>query len=105
MAVGTVPLKFATGVKVKLPSLLIRSVPTPAMVAVSSALNVFPSMVKSTTVTLPSALEVPVSTLSDNDVSSSTLNDSLASVKSSLTGVTVMLSVEVSLVPLPSVVV
>ena len=88
MAVGTVPLKFATGEKVKLPLLLIRRVPTPAITASWPALNVFPSMVKSTTVTGPSALDVPVSTLSDNEMSSSTLNDSSASVKSSLTGLT-----------------
>ena len=75
------------------------------MVAVWPALNVpvTPSMLKLTTLTWPSTLLVPVRTLPDSAVSSKVETFSLASVKLSLTGVTLMFSVEVSLGPEPSV--
>ncbi|MNR58529.1 hypothetical protein D3C85_1795520 [compost metagenome] len=60
-------------------------------------------MVKLTTLTGPSTLEVPVNTLPVTAVSSRVETVSLASVKLSLTGVTLMFRVEVSFGPEPSV--
>ncbi|VVP15949.1 hypothetical protein PS893_03582 [Pseudomonas fluorescens] len=79
--------------------------PTLAMVAVLPAVKVpaTPSMVKFTTLTGPSTLEVPVNTLPVKAVSSRVETVSLASVKLSLTGVTLMVRVEVTLLPEPSV--
>ncbi|MNF19340.1 hypothetical protein D3C80_2240580 [compost metagenome] len=56
-----------------------------------------------TRLTGPSKLEVPFSTLPVATVSSRVETVSLASVKLSLTGVTLMFRVEVSSVPEPSV--
>ncbi|MNG39654.1 hypothetical protein D3C84_1278400 [compost metagenome] len=64
---------------------------------------VTPSMVKLTTVTGPSTLEVPVRTLPLRAVSSRVESVSLASLKLSSTGVTLMFRVEMSLGPEPSV--
>ncbi|MNG27156.1 hypothetical protein D3C84_1122440 [compost metagenome] len=76
-----------------------------AMVAVLPAVKVpaTPSMVKLTTLTGPSTLEVPVRTLPVTAVSSAVLTLSLRSVKLSSTGVTLMFRVEVTLLPEPSV--
>ncbi|MNF12047.1 hypothetical protein D3C80_2134150 [compost metagenome] len=60
-------------------------------------------MVKLTTLTGPSTLEVPVNTLPVKAVSSAVVTVSLRSVKLSSTGVTLMFSVEVTLLPEPSV--
>ncbi|MNF70536.1 hypothetical protein D3C84_524470 [compost metagenome] len=60
-------------------------------------------MVKFTTLTGPSTLVVSARTLPVRAVSSRVEWFSLASVKLSSTGVTLMFSVEVSLVPEPSV--
>ncbi|MNI86134.1 hypothetical protein D3C73_1431980 [compost metagenome] len=60
-------------------------------------------MVKLTTLTGPSTLLVPVRTLPVTAVSSRVETVSLASVKLSSTGVTLMFRVEVSSVPEPSV--
>ncbi|MNR65339.1 hypothetical protein D3C85_1883390 [compost metagenome] len=60
-------------------------------------------MVKLTTLTGPSTLEVPVNTLPVTAVSSLVLTLSLRSVKLSSTGVTLMVRVEVTLLPEPSV--
>ncbi|MNH36506.1 hypothetical protein D3C79_973020 [compost metagenome] len=60
-------------------------------------------MVKLTTLTGPSTLEVPVNTLPVTAVSSLVLTLSLMSVKLSSTGVTLMVRVEVTLLPEPSV--
>ncbi|MNU07450.1 hypothetical protein D3C72_2530500 [compost metagenome] len=60
-------------------------------------------MVKLTTLTGPSTLEVPVNTLPVTAVSSAVLTLSLRSVKLSSTGVTLMVRVEVTLLPEPSV--
>ncbi|MNP76930.1 hypothetical protein D3C76_1742630 [compost metagenome] len=76
-----------------------------AMVAVWPALKVpvTPSMVKLTTLTGPSTLEVPVRTLPLTGASSAVVTRSLASTKLSSTGVTLMFRVEVTLLPEPSV--
>ncbi|MCY1461096.1 hypothetical protein D9M71_787160 [compost metagenome] len=58
---------------------------------------------KLSTLTGPSTLTVSVNTLPVAVLSSLIVTDSLASRKSSFTGVTPMFSVEVSLVPEPSV--
>ncbi|VVP59275.1 hypothetical protein PS843_05949 [Pseudomonas fluorescens] len=60
-------------------------------------------MVKFTTLTGPSTLLVPVRTLPVTAVSSLVLTVSLRSVKLSSTGVTLMVRVEVTLLPEPSV--
>ncbi|MCY1188810.1 hypothetical protein D9M73_299780 [compost metagenome] len=60
-------------------------------------------MVKLTTLTGPSTLEVPVNTLPVTAVSSAVVTLSLRSVKLSSTGVTLMVRVEVTLLPEPSV--
>ncbi|VVP59168.1 hypothetical protein PS843_05951 [Pseudomonas fluorescens] len=60
-------------------------------------------MVKLTTLTGPSTLEVPVNTLPVTAVSSLVVTLSLRSVKLSSTGVTLMVRVEVTLLPEPSV--
>ncbi|MNP79766.1 hypothetical protein D3C76_1776850 [compost metagenome] len=60
-------------------------------------------MVKLTTLTGPSTLLVPVRTLPVTAVSSAVLTLSLMSVKLSSTGVTLMVRVEVTLLPEPSV--
>ncbi|MNG40993.1 hypothetical protein PS893_03585 [Pseudomonas fluorescens] len=60
-------------------------------------------MVKFTTLTGPSTLEVPLRTLPVTAVSSWVETVSLASVKLSSTGVTLMVRVEVTLLPEPSV--
>ncbi|MCY1176371.1 hypothetical protein D3C76_1548120 [compost metagenome] len=60
-------------------------------------------MVKFTTLTGPSTLLVPVRTLPVTAVSSLVLTLSLRSVKLSSTGVTLMVRVEVTLLPEPSV--
>ncbi|MNL74186.1 hypothetical protein D3C87_1997760 [compost metagenome] len=60
-------------------------------------------MLKFTTLTGPSTLEVPVRTLPVTAVSSLVVTVSLMSVKPSSTGVTLMFRVEVSSVPEPSV--
>ncbi|MNF70540.1 hypothetical protein D3C84_524510 [compost metagenome] len=60
-------------------------------------------MLKLSTLTGPSTLLVPVRTLPVRTVSSGVETISLASENLSLTGVTLMFSVEVSLVPEPSV--
>ncbi|MNY58613.1 hypothetical protein PS843_05956 [Pseudomonas fluorescens] len=60
-------------------------------------------MVKLTTLTGPSTLEVPVNTLPVTAVSSLVVTLSLMSVKLSSTGVTLMVRVEVTLLPEPSV--
>ncbi|VVP16032.1 hypothetical protein PS893_03586 [Pseudomonas fluorescens] len=75
------------------------------MVAVWPAVNVpaTPSMVKFTTLTGPSTLLVPVRTLPVTAVSSLVVTLSLRSVKLSSTGVTLMVRVEVTLLPEPSV--
>ena len=75
------------------------------MVAVVPALNVpvTPAIVNVVTVTAPSTLVVPVSTLPLTGVSSGVVAVSLASVNGSFTGVTVISRVEVSFVPDPSV--
>ncbi|MNO09067.1 hypothetical protein D3C81_2320350 [compost metagenome] len=58
---------------------------------------------KLTTLTGPSTLEVPVNTLPVMAVSSAVVTVSLMSVKLSSTGVTLMVRVEVTLLPEPSV--
>ena len=85
---------------------MIVSEPTPAIVAAEPATNVpaRPVTVKLVTVTGPSTLVVPVSTLPFSVVSSLTLSTSFASVKASSTGFTVIVSVEVSVLE-PSVIV
>ncbi|MNC72317.1 hypothetical protein D3C75_1233510 [compost metagenome] len=60
-------------------------------------------MVKFTTLTGPSTLLVPVRTLPVTAVSSLVVTLSLRSLKLSLTGVTLMVRVEVTLLPEPSV--
>ncbi|VVN49461.1 hypothetical protein PS647_06337 [Pseudomonas fluorescens] len=60
-------------------------------------------MVKLTTLTGPSTLEVPVNTLPVTAVSSLVVTLSLRSLKLSSTGVTLMVRVEVTLLPEPSV--
>ncbi|MNR68847.1 hypothetical protein D3C85_1936770 [compost metagenome] len=60
-------------------------------------------MVKLTTLTGPSTLLVPVRTLPVTAVSSAVVTVSLRSVKLSSTGVTLMVRVEVTLLPEPSV--
>ncbi|MNJ03867.1 hypothetical protein D3C73_1643710 [compost metagenome] len=60
-------------------------------------------MLKLTTLTGPSTLEVPLRTLPLRAVSSRVDTVSLASLKLSFTGVTLMFRVEVSLGPEPSV--
>ncbi|MNG39394.1 hypothetical protein D3C84_1274600 [compost metagenome] len=60
-------------------------------------------MVKLTTLTGPSTLLVPVRTLPVTAVSSAVVTVSLMSVKLSSTGVTLMVRVEVTLLPEPSV--
>ncbi|MNC73197.1 hypothetical protein D3C75_1243560 [compost metagenome] len=60
-------------------------------------------MVKFTTLTGPSTLLVPVRTLPVTAVSSAVVTLSLRSVKLSSTGVTLMVRVEVTLLPEPSV--
>ncbi|MNT69199.1 hypothetical protein D3C72_2075040 [compost metagenome] len=60
-------------------------------------------MVKFTTLTGPSTLLVPVRTLPVTAVSSLVVTLSLMSVKLSSTGVTLMVRVEVTLLPEPSV--
>ncbi|VVN49434.1 hypothetical protein PS647_06327 [Pseudomonas fluorescens] len=60
-------------------------------------------MVKFTTLTGPSTLLVPVRTLPVTAVSSLVVTVSLMSVKLSSTGVTLMVRVEVTLLPEPSV--
>ncbi|VVP59075.1 hypothetical protein PS843_05931 [Pseudomonas fluorescens] len=60
-------------------------------------------MVKLTTLTGPSTLLVPVRTLPVTAVSSLVVTLSLRSVKLSSTGVTLMVRVEVTLLPEPSV--
>ncbi|VVP57024.1 hypothetical protein PS893_05787 [Pseudomonas fluorescens] len=60
-------------------------------------------MVKFTTLTGPSTLLVPVRTLPVTAVSSAVLTLSLRSLKLSSTGVTLMVRVEVTLLPEPSV--
>ncbi|MNC74466.1 hypothetical protein D3C81_2184690 [compost metagenome] len=60
-------------------------------------------MVKLTTLTGPSTLLVPVRTLPVTAVSSLVVTLSLMSVKLSSTGVTLMVRVEVTLLPEPSV--
>ncbi|VVN49463.1 hypothetical protein PS647_06338 [Pseudomonas fluorescens] len=60
-------------------------------------------MVKLTTLTGPSTLEVPVNTLPVKAVSSLVVTLSLRSLKLSSTGVTLMVRVEVTLLPEPSV--
>ncbi|MCY1558309.1 hypothetical protein D9M68_952310 [compost metagenome] len=60
-------------------------------------------MVKLTTLTGPSTLLVPVRTLPVTAVSSAVVTLSLRSVKLSSTGVTLMVRVEVTLLPEPSV--
>ncbi|VVN46700.1 hypothetical protein PS673_05805 [Pseudomonas fluorescens] len=60
-------------------------------------------MVKFTTLTGPSTLLVPVRTLPVTAVSSAVLTLSLMSLKLSSTGVTLMVRVEVTLLPEPSV--
>ncbi|MNE97161.1 hypothetical protein PS893_05804 [Pseudomonas fluorescens] len=60
-------------------------------------------MVKLTTLTGPSTLLVPVRTLPVTAVSSLVVTFSLRSVKLSSTGVTLMVRVEVTLLPEPSV--
>ncbi|MOA70763.1 hypothetical protein D3C78_1999000 [compost metagenome] len=60
-------------------------------------------MVKFTTLTGPSTLLVPVRTLPVTAVSSLVVTLSLRSVKLSSTGVTLMVRVEVTLLPEPSV--
>ncbi|MNW16021.1 hypothetical protein D3C71_2147200 [compost metagenome] len=60
-------------------------------------------MVKFTTLTGPSTLLVPVRTLPVRAASSRVETVSLASVKLSSTGVTLMVRVEVTLLPEPSV--
>ncbi|MNG30812.1 hypothetical protein D3C76_1741200 [compost metagenome] len=76
-----------------------------AMVAVWPAVKVplTPSMVKLTTLTGPSTLLVLVRTLPVTAVSSLVLTLSLRSLKLSSTGVTLMVRVEVTLLPEPSV--
>ncbi|MNI94334.1 hypothetical protein D3C73_1524200 [compost metagenome] len=81
----------------------IARVPTLAMVAVSPAWYWVPPTVKLTTLTGPSTLEVPVRMLPVTAVSSWVETVSLASVKLSSTGVTLMVRVEVTLLPEPSV--
>ena len=73
------------------------------MVAVFTGGYVVSPTVKLTTLTGPSTLEVPVSTLPVTAVSSLVVTVSLASVKLSSTGVTLMFRVEVTSVPEPSV--
>ncbi|MNP84834.1 hypothetical protein D3C76_1843150 [compost metagenome] len=58
---------------------------------------------KLTTLTGPSTLEVPVNTLPVTAVSSLVVTVSLRSLKLSSTGVTLMVRVEVTLLPEPSV--
>ncbi|VVN46624.1 hypothetical protein PS673_05799 [Pseudomonas fluorescens] len=60
-------------------------------------------MLKFTTLTGPSTLLVPVRTLPVTAVSSAVVTVSLRSVKLSSTGVTLMVRVEVTLLPEPSV--
>ncbi|MNR59054.1 hypothetical protein D3C85_1802190 [compost metagenome] len=60
-------------------------------------------MVKLTTLTGPSTLLVPVRTLPVTAVSSAVVTLSLRSLKLSSTGVTLMVRVEVTLLPEPSV--
>ncbi|MNW09835.1 hypothetical protein D3C71_2069290 [compost metagenome] len=60
-------------------------------------------MVKLTTLTGPSTLEVPVRTLPLTGASSAVVAVSLRSVKLSSTGETLMFRVEVTLLPEPSV--
>ncbi|MNG35344.1 hypothetical protein D3C84_1220550 [compost metagenome] len=60
-------------------------------------------MVKLTTLTGPSTLLVPVRTLPVTAVSSAVVTVSLRSLKLSSTGVTLMVRVEVTLLPEPSV--
>ncbi|VVN46690.1 hypothetical protein PS673_05804 [Pseudomonas fluorescens] len=62
-------------------------------------------MVKLTTLTGPSTLLVPVRTLPVTAVSSLVVTLSLRSLKLSSTGVTLMVRVEVTLLPEPSVMV
>ncbi|VVP15992.1 hypothetical protein PS893_03584 [Pseudomonas fluorescens] len=62
-------------------------------------------MVKFTTLTGPSTLLVPVRTLPVTAVSSLVVTLSLRSLKLSSTGVTLMVRVEVTLLPEPSVMV
>ncbi|VVN47417.1 hypothetical protein PS659_05974 [Pseudomonas fluorescens] len=59
-------------------------------------------MVKLTTLTGPSTLLVPVKTLPLIGASSAVVTRSLASVKLSSTGVTLMVRVELTLLPEPS---
>ncbi|MMZ67179.1 hypothetical protein D1872_297340 [compost metagenome] len=75
------------------------------MVAVWPAVKVpaTPLMVKFTTLTGPSTLLVPVRTLPVTAVSSLVVTLSLRSLKLSSTGVTLMVRVEVTLLPEPSV--
>ncbi|MNY46312.1 hypothetical protein D3C86_1814810 [compost metagenome] len=81
----------------------ITRLPTLAMVAVSPAWYWVPPTVKLTTLTGPSTLLVPVRTLPVTAVSSLVVTVSLMSVKLSSTGVTLMVRVEVTLLPEPSV--
>ena len=80
-------------------------VPTFGIVAVVPALNVpvTPAMLKLVTVTGPSTLLVPVSTVPVIGVSSGVDAVSFRSLNVSSTGVTVISKVEVSSVPEPSV--
>ena len=111
MICGTTPFQLATGVKVYAPSVPITIAPTSGIVAaVVPAVNTTglllpsttPAIVKVVTLNGPSTL-VPSITLPVFAVSSGVVVVSLASVKSSLTGVTVISRVEVSFAPEPSV--
>ena len=86
-------------------------VPTPGIVcAVAPAVkttgsplpSTTPAIVKVVTVTGPSTLEVPVNRLPVLGVSSGVVTDSETSVKGSLLGIMVSVSVDVLLPPLPS---